>query len=262
MHRDWAFARLSWDFPEGGRGDRKIGKIAVGDTEYFPDAVRTYEVSGKRTLCAVCCMFMQNFRKVAEGIDVAPLLAAIAGKPELWQEIEIRQLFPGSPHRETRCIYIRGPKGFSFDEYLGDAGSLDYEAASILRDVLVPLCKPLLLDVLQASEVGRVMLVGLQPRGRVYPHVDEGAYAEHFPRFHLCLQSDPASTLEAGGEIQHIAPGELWWFNHRTVHSASNDADTERIHLILDAVCPGYEVQPQEGTNVPCEAPAPKIETP
>ena len=39
-----------------------------------------------------------NFRRIAEGLDVKPLLQLLDAKPELWKEIEARQKFTNSPH--------------------------------------------------------------------------------------------------------------------------------------------------------------------
>ena len=50
-----------------------------------------------------------NFVRIADGLDVKPLLKLLDAKPELWKEIEIRQQFTGSPHKDTESIYVRGP---------------------------------------------------------------------------------------------------------------------------------------------------------
>ena len=50
-----------------------------------------------------------NFVRIAEGLDVEPLLKLLEDKPELWKEIDARQKFTGSPHKDTESIYVRGP---------------------------------------------------------------------------------------------------------------------------------------------------------
>lgn len=82
---------------------------------------------------------MPNFERIATGLDVAPLLAALDAMPELWGEITLRQDYPGS-------------------------------------------------------------------------------------------------VLTAGGEVQHFAPGEAWWFDHKVEHTADNLGESPRIHIIFDAV--------------------------
>ena len=54
-----------------------------------------------------------NFVRIAEGLDVEPLLKLLENKPALWKEIQIRQQFTGSPHKDTESIYVRGPYAMS-----------------------------------------------------------------------------------------------------------------------------------------------------
>ena len=49
-----------------------------------------------------------NFIRIAEGLDVEPLLQLLDAKPELWKEITIRQNFTKSPHIDTETIHVRG----------------------------------------------------------------------------------------------------------------------------------------------------------
>ena len=177
-----------------------------------------------------------NFDRIATGLDVAPLLAALDAMPELWGEITLRQDYPGSAHHDTDCIFLRGPRSFTPEDYFFDLGSFDYPAMDKLADALVPLLRQLLQDVLQVEELGRVLIVRLKPGGHVDAHVDEGDYADHFARFHVALTGEPGSVLTAGGEVQHFAPGEAWWFDHKVEHTADNLGDVPRIHIIFDAV--------------------------
>lgn len=184
---------------------------------------------------------MRNFERVAEGLDVQPLLDALAARPELWGEITIRQHYPGSAHKDTEAIFLRGPYQFTFRDYMMDTTAYDYPAMDALSAQLVPLVRPVL-QQLGVTELGYVMLVRLAPGGVIKPHVDEGAYADHYSRLHLALTGEPGATLTAGDETQHFAPGECWWFNHKVRHSAVNDSDQPRIHLIIDAVTPRFAV--------------------
>lgn len=178
---------------------------------------------------------MANFERIATGLDVQPLLDVLSQRPELWDEITVRQDYTGSAHKDTRAIYIRGPRTFTFKDYFLSTQAYDYPLMDELADVLVPLLRPVL-NALGATELGFVMLVELKPGGQVKPHIDEGKYADHFSRYHLALTGEQGATLTVGGESQHFAPGEFWWFNHKALHRADNASDQPRIHLIIDAV--------------------------
>ena len=184
-----------------------------------------------------------NFQRIATGLDVAPLVAALDAHPELWRQITIRQSYAGSAHSATECIFLRGPKAFSRDAYFFDISSYDYPALTTLQDAVLPLIQPVLHDALQITELGRVMLVRLRPGGEVTPHVDEGTYAEHFSRFHIPV-SGSGATLTVCGESQEMTPGDCWWFQHRRQHWASNPvAAPSRVHMIIDAVSPYFQVE-------------------
>ena len=154
--------------------------------------------------------------------------------PTIWDDITVRQDYPGSAHADTQAIYLRGPRAFTPHLVLEDLGSYDYPAMSIFRDEVVALMKPLM-DKLKVKELGRMMIVNLPATGWVTEHTDEGAYAEHFDRWHLVLKSNEECVMKVGGVEHALLDGELWQINNRRPHSAWNHGDTDRWHLIFDA---------------------------
>lgn len=178
---------------------------------------------------------MNNFKLIKHGIDVQPILAALEANPHMWNLLTIRQNFPGSAHKDTENIFIRGPKDFTVEDYFYDLGAYDYPHAHKLADVLVlPFAH--LFHEMHIQELGRIIIVKLAPGGHIDEHIDEGDYADYYERFHICLTGEEGSTLTAGDETQHFAPGECWWFNHKLPHYADNKSDVPRIHIIFDAV--------------------------
>lgn len=185
----------------------------------------------------------RTFERVAACLDVSPIAARLEQMPHLWDEITVRQEYTGTAHKDTQCIYARGPYKFTPWFYLYDLGAYDYPAMDALSDVLVPVLRPLLKDVLRVQELGRVLIVKLKPGGVVTPHIDEGTYADHFARFHVAVTGTDQATLTAGPNTQDFTPGEAWWFDHKVLHSARNDGDTDRIHIIIDAVTPRFPMR-------------------
>jgi aspartyl/asparaginyl beta-hydroxylase (cupin superfamily) len=182
-----------------------------------------------------------NFRRIAVGLNVAPLLDALAVYPEHWNALTFRQTFPGSAHHDTQSIYLTYCERIDVESVFNDLRAVSYpaladlpEAADLINDAL---------HLVGARSAGRVMLVDLKAGGRITPHIDEGAYADHYERFHLVITSEAGNVFECGGDTAHMKPGELWWFNHKRLHSVSNYSDTPRLHLIVDAVAPKYRVE-------------------
>lgn len=182
-----------------------------------------------------------NFRRIAEGLDVEPLLQLLDAKPELWKEIEARQRFTGSPHKDTETIFIRGPLKMNHYYVIWDTGSYDYPCMEYLKSALVPLLQPILKQ-LGVEDMGRVLIVNLKPSGHITKHIDQGSYADRYQRFHLVLRSNPYCFQTSGDELQRFNVGEAWYMNNKVLHEAHNVGDTERIHIIFDCV-PTVELQ-------------------
>lgn len=178
-----------------------------------------------------------NFHRIAAGLPVQELCDQIAALPWLWNESQVRQDFPGSAHHSTQCIFARGPRAFTFAEYMDNTDAFNYPALDLLASGLEPLLAPLLTDI-GATQLGYVLIVRLKPGGHIEEHIDEGVYADHYSRFHVALETAPGATLTVGGEVQHMARGEAWWFNHKRPHAGDNLDSTWRTHLIFDAVTP------------------------
>ena len=184
---------------------------------------------------------MENFQRIASGLDVAPLLNAIWGQPELWKQIVARQLTPGSPHKDTETIFLRWAEKLTVEDVFTAIPAVDYPALDRL-----PEAKSLISQIMSkvgSNELGRVIITKLRPGGSIDTHADEGAYADHYERFHLALTADGGawftSYLDADrAETVRMWPGELYWFHHKREHTYVNCGDTDRIHLIVDCVAP------------------------
>ena len=83
------------------------------------------------------------------------------------------------------------------------------------------------------GQLTRVMVVALQPHAEVLPHSDEGRYYVDKDRYHLPIQTRGSLNV-CDGETQTYKEGELWWFNNKKVHSAKNEGEIERVHIIFD----------------------------
>lgn len=185
---------------------------------------------------------MQHFQRLMTDLAVGPLLDSLKAQPTLWDEITVRQEAPGSPHHDTECIWLRGPRDITLDTVFNELRAVDYPSMHELAQAVYPLVAPVLRQI-GSTQLGRVLIVKLKPGGVIDSHEDTGRYAKAYSRFHLVLKSEPGNTFTCDGETVHMQTGELWWFNHRGEHSLINDSDSDRIHLIFDAVVPGFTVR-------------------
>ena len=176
---------------------------------------------------------MRNFLRIAENVDVLPLLHAVTLQPGLWDAHRLRTSFENSPHREASDILLR------FNDLTGDRASFftETETVNLPALLLLPQARPLIFDLMRQVEgerLGRVVLTKLPPGGRIYPHPDEGAYAEYYSRYHVMLQNGKGSVFHCGDEALFMPPGSIWWFNSRAEHSVVNQGNEDRITMIVD----------------------------
>lgn len=188
-------------------------------------------------------MRFQNFHKIQSGIATGALLSALSERPELWNEITARQTTPGSPHVDTKSIFLRWCESRDLASVFTQIPAVDYPAYSLLPEARQLVA--FLHDVTGGQELGRALIVSLAPGGSILEHIDEGAYADHYERFHICLKSEVGNLFWSGNpnsgfEAVHMEPGEAWWFNHKETHWVTNESCDERIHLIVDCVAPMY----------------------
>ena len=174
---------------------------------------------------------MRYFYRLAEGIRVLPLMAAIARQPQLWNQDTLRQTFDKSPHAQVDDILLR----FSAPgENVGDnLEAVDRDAMRALPNVKDEILN--VMRVVGGSRLGRVIITKLEPGKKIAPHSDQlGEYAKYYTRYHLVLQGMPGSLFNCGDETVCMQTGELWWFDASAEHSVVNNSKDDRIHMLID----------------------------
>ena len=173
---------------------------------------------------------MNCFRLIRRDVDVAPFLEEIDERPEVWLEqtgrrsIRVQAAAEAIPIRGLRKSKIAGRKRRDVHEsrYTTLSRSFPYT-----RRFLEEFARSM------EAELGRAKIVNLPPGKRVLPHVDRGEYYACRDRYHLVLDSS-AAWMRAGDEEVSMKPGELWWFDNKSIHEAWNPSARRRIHLIFD----------------------------
>jgi len=185
------------------------------------------------------------FSIISRALHIKPLLSAITSYPELWTQITARQYTVGSAHQDTETIFLRWAKLQTIEAVFKEIEAVDYPALNKLYPARALIAEAMRLT--HSKELGRVIITKLKPNGFIDPHIDEGDYADHYERFHIPLQSEGDNSFfvehEPGhAEVLNMKPGNLVWFNHKKRHWVMNASQTDRIHLIIDAVAPLFKV--------------------
>jgi len=92
-----------------------------------------------------------------------------------------------------------------------------------------------LLSVGELNDIRRANIVLLKPNSFIKKHQDKGDFLEKTRRIHLAVTTNQWCYLTVEDTKQHFVAGEMWEIdNTGKFHSAHNEGDTNRIHLIID----------------------------
>ena len=182
---------------------------------------------------------LKYFKKIYEHVDTPMFLAEVERQESEWLRRTGRQKLVGYQN-QTQAITLRGvplsliPTGLR--KLLGLKLANSHWSVWTPESRNFPLISGFLTKFARerGGQLGRAMIVRLEPNGHVSEHIDEGAYYEKRDRYHFVLKSPGGSVLNSGGESVTMQQGELWWFNNSELHSASNPAGDWRIHIIFD----------------------------
>lgn len=181
---------------------------------------------------------MRNFFRIGNGVDVGPILHALAVQPELWNQNTLRTNHPDTPHKAVDDVWLRFQdvkpylEGGDASAVVDENESIPYEAWSRL-----PQTHGIIFDLMRrvhGTRLGRVLITRLPPGKQIEPHEDGGAHAAYYRRYHVMLQNAPGSLFHCGDETVTMFPGEVWWFNNALTHSVVNNSADDRITMIVD----------------------------
>ena len=174
---------------------------------------------------------MQYFKRLAVDRNVGPVLDEIAGYSSAWaaqtgrQRIRVQAEANTIPLRGLRRSQIMGRRRRDVHESRFTSLADRFpETVSMLQGFAKEL----------DGSPGRAKIALLPPAAQVLPHSDRGLYYKTRDRYHFVLHSRDGSLLRAGDEEVRMQTGELWWFDNKAIHSATNDSEHSRIHLIFD----------------------------
>ena len=192
---------------------------------------------------------MQYFRRVELAPDLEPIKGELAGNRGAWHSqtgrqdrVGVQAETNGIPLRGLRRSKIMGRRRRDVHESRYTTLAGQFPAAT---DLLERLAEDL------GGQLGRAKFARLPPGAVVKPHADRGRYYRVRDRYHCVIESRGGSSLTAGGESVRMQPGEIWWFDNKAIHSARNDSDLPRIHLIFDLLPENATQYPVNGAELP-----------
>lgn len=169
-----------------------------------------------------------KIKLLAEGLDVAPLAAALAAHPELWNLRTARTAPSDSPHHGVDDIWARfcGP---------GESGAAPHESSWYTEADCLPLRRmaEAIMDAVGGSVLGGVLITRIPPGARVRPHVDRGWHAEFFSKFAVQVAAAPGQAFYFEDQVLETKPGDLFTFTNQHLHWVRNPTPYERVTAIF-----------------------------
>lgn len=190
--------------------------------------------------------FDGEFRHIGT-VDPQPLVRAVESLGEdAWNEY-VRRQERFAPHRQTQTVALL------FDEDMRHTDPTPWPRFAAIESVLQPVFDKI--SQANASVAGpgnegyfiRIILTRMSPGAVITPHRDHGPTMMRSHRYHLAIITNEGVEFGIGDRTQHFAAGEIWEINNRKLHAVRNLGEEARVHLILDYVVPGEEIQDPDG---------------
>jgi hypothetical protein len=190
--------------------------------------------------------FDGQFRHIGT-VDPQPLLRAIESLgDDAWNEF-VRRQEKFAPHRQTQTIPLL------YDNDMRHSDPTPWPRFAEFEPVMEPVLEAISKAHPPAAGAAegyfvRIILTRLSPGAVITPHRDHGPSMLRSHRYHLAITTNERVEFGIEKEMRHFAPGEIWEINNRKYHAVRNLGEESRVHLILDYVVPGEEIEdPDEG---------------
>ena len=185
---------------------------------------------------------MRHFQRIAEGVDVVPILAELEAAPDLWDSITLRKTAPDSPHTGMSDIWVR------YNDVAPFIASGSFQG---LNDPHVPINYPAwyalpslqdfafrLMACVRGEMLGGVLITRIAPGRGINMHTDHGWHVDYFSKFYLSLKSAPGAQFicqPEGEPAEVLEPtvGDVWYFDNRRPHAVVNGSEKDRMTAIF-----------------------------
>lgn len=179
---------------------------------------------------------LNNLVLIRKNIDIAPMQREVAQCEPGWL-IDTQRQSRITVQRESQTIVLRALPHKS-EQFMPVDGVHESERTAL--SVFFPRTLEFVEKFAQAQNggLGRVALVRLKPWSKVYRHYDAEPYLRGRNRYHLVVKSKGGSYMESGIEKRVFKEGDLFFFDNKKMHTAVNESDDWRIHVIFDMKLP------------------------
>lgn len=197
-------------------------------------------------------MTTAHVAKLAEGIDVAPIIAELEDWPGLWNAHPARREMSRDIHAQMSDIWVRYNHPANFDPANPAAFNDEHFPVNYPAWDALPSIHNVVFDLMaavHAEHLGAILITRIPAGSGIAPHVDTGWHVGFYNcKAYLSLKSKIGADFVldyADGRISiNPKPGEVWRVDNRERHWVTNDSSSERMTMIIcmrSAMFSGYE---------------------
>lgn len=179
---------------------------------------------------------MKNFLKIAEGVDVLPLLMELHRQPHLWNRNDVR-LSKAGPHWQSDDIWLRY-KDESENKQSGDYRNFSdpHDGVWYPAYYALPSARKLIFSLMarvEGERIGGIFIYRVAPGKEILPHIDSGWHVDFYDKFNVCLQSNPRAAFVYEDEAMVQRPGDVHRFVNTEKHSVVNSGEEDHIVMTV-----------------------------
>jgi hypothetical protein len=174
--------------------------------------------------------------RIASGVAVAQLAAAINRQPWLFGQHGLRAYTADSPHQKMTDIWVRYNDINHLDTADPAGFHAEHESVWYPEYYALPQLRPIIFDLMsfvEGERLGGVLVTKLPAGGRIERHVDGGWHASYYDKFYVAVQNEKGATFNFEGACIDPNPGDVYWFDNSKPHWVINDSEQDRIALIV-----------------------------
>jgi hypothetical protein len=180
---------------------------------------------------------MRNMHLIANGANVAGLVAELHRQPNLWNQVTLRTAPEQSPHHGLDDIWLRYNPLENYDPEKGLAEfNKEHDAAWYPAFYALPSARKLIFDLMRLVEgerLGFVLITRIAPGKTCLPHIDGGWHAGYYDKYAIQLESVPGQAFCFEDEALEAQPGDVYWFNNLNEHWVVNPTPHDRMTMIV-----------------------------
>lgn len=158
-------------------------------------------------------------------LDGSMLLHYINMTPNIWLKNQFRQNLYGLESTESILVFYNTENAKAMSPLqMTDNQTIVSQLQPFIREIN---------RLTELNELSRMLIAKLPRKMNIGLHKDPIEFSD-YQRFHWVLQTNENCHMQVNTKKYFFGKNEIWAFENQKIHGATNNGDSDRIHLIAD----------------------------